>query len=328
MSTTTTTTTTTTTNENFTETMSVTIINPTVRAFLLVAYFPIFIFSFAGLFVLYKYLQKESGPSSPFLKTVVKVTSVGAILGKKIISTFSNSNIYTRITSSMVNFCVIGAMVVHRYNKFKRQDTDGFSKHITQYLTVAIGAGVTLMFFVTWDIWNALKITPGECSNSKSTALVHHHHHHHHQHRQINAQSMICKSIREPCSNFMTFMAVSVAITASNLCIFVTNAKLTRLIRHADERANTILQMKRSTNTSRIQATIYLTFFFTLNWLPYGLSRFYVFLEPTFSRFQTLNTCFYALSTVLFVIIPMIYYKMDGGFQRFLKTFVSQVAKT
>ena len=58
------------------------VINPIVRTVLLAVYVPIFTCSSVGLFVLYKYLQKESGPSSPFLKMVVKVTSIGAVLGK------------------------------------------------------------------------------------------------------------------------------------------------------------------------------------------------------------------------------------------------------
>ena len=58
------------------------IINPIVRTFLLAVYVPIFTCSSVGLFVLHRYLQKESGPSNPFLKMVVKVTSIGAGLGK------------------------------------------------------------------------------------------------------------------------------------------------------------------------------------------------------------------------------------------------------
>ena len=57
------------------------VINSIVRAVLLTVYVPIFICSSVGLFVLYKYLQRESGPSNPFLKMVVKVTSIGAVLG-------------------------------------------------------------------------------------------------------------------------------------------------------------------------------------------------------------------------------------------------------
>ena len=58
------------------------LINPIVRTVLLVVYIPIFTISSLGLFVLYKYIQKGSGPSSPFLKMIVKVTSIGAVLGK------------------------------------------------------------------------------------------------------------------------------------------------------------------------------------------------------------------------------------------------------
>ena len=60
------------------------VVNPIVRTFLLVVYIPIFMGSSLGLLVLYKYHQKESGPSSPFLKMIVKVTAIGAVLGKEI----------------------------------------------------------------------------------------------------------------------------------------------------------------------------------------------------------------------------------------------------
>ena len=66
---------------NYTE---ISVINPIVKTFLLAVYIPIFTCSSFGLFVLYKYHQKESGPSSPFLKMVVKVTAFGAVLGKEI----------------------------------------------------------------------------------------------------------------------------------------------------------------------------------------------------------------------------------------------------
>ena len=62
----------------------ISVINPIVKTFLLAVYIPIFTCSSFGLFVLYKYHQKESGPSSPFLKMVVKVTAIGAVLGKEI----------------------------------------------------------------------------------------------------------------------------------------------------------------------------------------------------------------------------------------------------
>ena len=58
------------------------VINPIVRTVLLAVYVPIFTCSSVGLFVLYRYFQKESGPSNLFLKMLVKVTSIGAVLGK------------------------------------------------------------------------------------------------------------------------------------------------------------------------------------------------------------------------------------------------------
>ena len=160
--------------------------------------------------------------------------------------------------------------------------------------------GVCAMFPVSWEVWDVLKISPGECN-------------------LMVDQPMTCDSITSTCSNFFTVLTVTIVVSVSCSCISYTTISLKKYIRIADEKANTILQMKRSTNTSRIQATKLLFYFFTINWVPYGLTRFYTLFNPTFSQFQTLTTCFHALSTVLFMIIPMIYYKMDGGFHRYLK---------
>ena len=199
-------------------------------------------------------------------------------------------------TSSIINFCIIAAMVVHRYQKFKKQDVAGFAEHTKQYLLVAVSIGLCAMFPIAWDMWDYLKIVPGECN-------------------LMVDQPMTCDSIVSTCSNFFTVLTVTIVITVSCVCISRTTIRLKKYIRKADERANTILQMKRSTNTSRIQATKLLFYFFTINWVPYGLTRFYAQFNPTFPKFQTLATCFHALSTVLSMIIPIIYYKMDGGFQ-------------
>ena len=207
----------------------------------------------------------------------------------------------SHFTSSLVNFCVITAMVLHRYRKFKAQDIDGFSKHTTRYLVVAICIGVIAMSGIAWEIKEVLLISPGECFSG-------------------SLQPMKCTSILRSCSNaVVTVSIVSIVITVSCTCISLTTQKLKQLIQQADARANTILQMRRCTNTSRIQATLYLFFFFTFNWVPYGLSRFYIFLKPTFQQFQTVTICFHVVSTILFTLIPAIYYKMDGGFQRFVK---------
>ena len=203
-------------------------------------------------------------------------------------------------TSSLVNVCVIAAMVLHRYQKFKAQDIGGFSKHTTRYLVVAICIGVIAMAGIAWEVWKVLLLSPGECFSG-------------------SLQPMTCTSILRPCSNVVTVFIVSIVITVSCRCVLLTTRKLKQLIQQADARANTILQMRRSTNTSRIQATFYLYFFFIVNWVPYGLSRFYSLLKPTFQQFQTLTVCFHVVSTMLFTLIPAIYYKMDGGFQRFIK---------
>ena len=57
------------------------VINKHVRITLLSIYIPIFLFSLIGLISLFKYLQKSPGPSSPFLKMVIKVTFSGVIVG-------------------------------------------------------------------------------------------------------------------------------------------------------------------------------------------------------------------------------------------------------
>ena len=206
----------------------------------------------------------------------------------------------SHFTSSLVNFCVIAAMVLHRYQKFKAQDIDGFSKHTTRYLVVAVCIGVIAMAGIAWEVWKVLLLSPGECFSG-------------------SLQPMTCTSIFRPCSNVVTVPIVSTVITVSCICILLTTWKLKQLIQKADARANNILQMRRCTNTSRLQATLYLYFFFTVNWVPYGLSRFYSLLKPTFQQFQTLTLCFHVMSTILFALIPAIYYKMDRGFQRFVK---------
>ena len=202
--------------------------------------------------------------------------------------------------SSLLNFCIIAAMVIHRYQKFKKQDVGGFAEHTTQYLVVALSVGICALFPITWNVWNAFKMFPSECN-------------------LVVDQPMTCNSITDACSNLFTVISVTIVISVSCICIRTTTVKLKRLIRQNDERANTILQMKRSTNTARIQATIYLLYFFEFNWIPYGQSKFYALWNPTVSKYQTVCACFHALSTVLFMIIPMIYYKMDAGFQRYLK---------
>ena len=203
-------------------------------------------------------------------------------------------------TSSLINFCIIAVMVVHRYQKFKKQDIAGFAEHTTQYLVIAMSVGICAISPIAWEVWNTLEMIPGEC------------------HFVID-QPMTCNTFTDPCSNFVSVLTITIVISVSCNFIIFTTRKLKKLIHLADEKANTILQMKRSTNTSRIQATTLLFYFFTFNWVPYGISRLYGLWKPTFSKFQTVTTCFHALSTVLFMIIPMIYYKMDGGFQRYLK---------
>ena len=196
-------------------------------------------------------------------------------------------------------------MVVHRYQKFKKQDITGFAEHTTQYLAIAMSVGICAVSPVAWDVWNTLEMIPGEC-------------------HVVIDQPMTCNTFTDPCSNFFTVLTVTVVISVS--CVFIkkTTVKLEKIIHLADEKVNTILQIKRSTNTSRIQATKLLFYFFTFNWVPYGISRLYGLWNPTFSRFQTVTACFHALSTVLFMIIPIIYYKMDGGFQRYLKNLFSK----
>ena len=226
----------------------------------------------------------------------------------------------THFASSIMNFFVISAMVLHRYNKFKKQDIDGFSKNTRSYLSVAIGCGGLLMCPIAWDIWKFLEFHPSECLfptvTDKGRSWM-----------QTDLM-MKCNSVFAHCSTFVTIVTVACAITVSSRCINYSTRLLTSMIRKADGRANTILQMRRSTNTSRIQATTYLALVFSFNWVPYGLSRFYVLLNPTFPAFQTVTTCFHALSTVLFVFIPLIYYKMDGGFQKFANALFAKITST
>ena len=196
-------------------------------------------------------------------------------------------------------------MVLHRYLKFKNQDVAGFKRDTTRYLILSIGLGLLALCPIFWDCWNYLQQTVGDCSTTYSEPIE-------------------CGSLTDSCSTLTIVITVTVTITISSSLVNGTSRKLTNLINAADERANTILQMKRSTNTSRIKATQYLWIVFSLEWVPYGASRFFVFKKPTLSEFLTITTCCHALSTVTFLSIPIIYYKMDGRFAKLINEIIKK----
>ena len=90
------------------------------------------------------------------------------------------------------------------------------------------------------------------------------------------------------------------------------------IIKAGDERANNVLQMKRRTNTARIEATRFLWYLFTIGWVPYGVSRLFIFTRPTHKVYQTVGAICHALSTLVFSAIPIAFYKMDGKFAGFV----------
>ena len=90
------------------------------------------------------------------------------------------------------------------------------------------------------------------------------------------------------------------------------------IVKAGDERANNVLQMKRRTNTARIEATRFLWYLFTIGWAPYGVSRLFIFTRPTHQVFQTVGAICHALSTLVFSVIPIAFYKMDGKFASFV----------
>lgn len=200
-----------------------------------------------------------------------------------------------------------------RYWKFKNQDMDGFSRNTTRYLCIALAMGVCATMVVASNSWYFLYIRPGECMIDYTP-------------KQPQQPRIQCHSIFAPCSTTLIVLVVSLVITISCLAIKTTTVRLRKLIEQADARANRILNMRRTTNTSRIQATMHLHHSYIISWVPYGVSRFYVLFQPTFPRFQTVTTCFRALSTVMYVVIPIIYYKMDGGFYTFLKGYFQKRA--
>ena len=90
------------------------------------------------------------------------------------------------------------------------------------------------------------------------------------------------------------------------------------IIKAGDERANQVLQMKRRTNTARIEATRFLWYLFFIGWAPYGVSRLFVFTRPTHQVHQTVGAICHAFSTLVFSAIPIAFYKMDGKFAGFV----------
>ena len=130
-------------------------------------------------------------------------------------------------------------------------------------------------------------------------------------------KNLLCPSIIKPCSTFITFITVTLAITPVCLCIQWATFKLKRFVKVNDRKAKEIRNMNRMTNTARIRATMFLIVAFIIEWVPYGISRLYVFTKPSFNTFQTVSSCGHALSTFIYVSIPIIYYKMDGKFSNF-----------
>ena len=121
----------------------------------------------------------------------------------------------------------------------------------------------------------------------------------------------------------VTTVVVAIVTTFTSVVIRVTTKLMKKIIKAGDQRANNVLQMKRRTNTARIEATRFLYYLFTIGWVPYGVSRLFIFTRPTHQVFQTVGAICHALSTLVFSTIPIAFYKMDGKFASFVGNMFS-----
>ncbi|XP_066924127.1 uncharacterized protein [Clytia hemisphaerica] len=287
----------------------------------LLSFYPInFIFSAIGLITLYRYIKNENGPTTPFIQMVVRITMVGVFLGMPmewytLLVRFSFASRLTCIIirlvsylshfmSSLVNMLIISAMLLHRYIKFKNQDIDGFTKHIRLYIAVSVGAGIISLVPITWELWRYFETDDTQCNVVVVDAKIECH-------------------LDKPCAVMVTTVVVTMVTTFTNVAIGITTKGIKKIIKAGDERANNALQIKRRTNTARIEATHFLWYLFTIGWVPYGVSRLFIFTQPTHQVFQTVGAICHALSTSIFSIIPVVFYKMDGKFASFVGNIFS-----
>ena len=204
--------------------------------------------------------------------------------------------------SNLVSLSVIGAMTVHRYVKLKKQETEILKKHTTQYILVAVIIGITSVLPVGWELWRYLNQSGSECKvSSLRTPLQ-------------------CDSVLKPCSTFITVVMATLIITFSSVAIGRSTRMLRRFIKDADQRAAQILKQDRQTDTSRVRATVFLWYAFSIEWIPYGLSRFVIFLETEKTTFYSVTKLGHALSTLAFVTVPIVYLKIDNRFSRYVVT--------
>ena len=191
--------------------------------------------------------------------------------------------------SSLANMIIISAMLLHRYIKFKNQDVDGFTKHIRLYLVVSMGIGVICVVPITWELWETYTRSSIQCNT-----------------KVVKSGAFMGSTI-----------VITMIIVFSSITIHLTTKRMKAIIKAGDERANQVLQMKRRTNTARIEATRFLWYLFFIGWAPYGVSRLFVFTRPTHQVHQTVGAICHALSTLVFSAIPIAFYKMDGKFAGF-----------
>ena len=195
--------------------------------------------------------------------------------------------------SSLLNQCIIASMVLQRYNKFKRENIAEISLSSAKYIIFAIGFGTTALCIIILDIWRSI-------------------------------ESKIFQN--KPRTSFISVIIITIIISSGNIIISFTSRKICHLIRAADERANRILNIRRTTDTARVRATTRLIVCFISEWIPYGLARLSGFITDDRMMFDSINRIAHMLSILIYITIPMIYYKMDGQFYSYVKNLFKVIS--
>lgn len=207
--------------------------------------------------------------------------------------------------SCMTNLVILTAMTIERHHNTEAPIPTTSARGSTRrkfilFISISLGTVIAITIVRILHKMVDVKYSRSECTLA------------------FRQKMMKCKGLFSECSGFPIVIIITFTILGCSLTLYVLTKKLKQKVTNSDKRISAVSTKTRITNTRRIQATHYLWLVSILEWLPYGKARLTIYGNFSMNIFFTISGISHTISTLYFLSVPIIYYKMDRKFYEYV----------